>query len=127
MNTYILLGGMAVVLSAGGFVTGCSYQQSKAEKAIRALEHQYQDSTNKINGEKNAQIKAINSDLNTALAGLRERASRADKASDGKAAPGCYGSELYAEDAGAIIREAARADEIRVSLLACYKQYEAIQ
>lgn len=127
MNTYILLGGVALVLSTGGFVTGCQYQQSKAEKTIRALEHQYQDKTNQINGEKNAQIKAINSDLAAALDGLRKRASRADKTSDGKAAPGCNGSQLYAEDAGILIREAARADEIRVSLLACYKQYDAIQ
>lgn len=127
MNTYILLGGVAIVLSTGGFVTGCQYQQAKAEKAIRTLEHQYQESTNQINGEKNAKIKALNSDLNAALDGLRQRPSRASQTSDGKAPPGCNGSQLYAEDASILIREAARADEIKVSLLACYAQYEAIQ
>jgi hypothetical protein len=126
MNTYVLLGGMAVVLSAGGFVTGCSYQQSKAEKVIRSLEHQYQDSANKINGEKNAQIKAINNQLSTTIISLRN-ASRADKASDGQTSKLCDGSQLFREDGEFLARESARADEIRVSLLACYAQYEAIQ
>jgi hypothetical protein len=124
MNTYILLGGVAVVLSVGGFVTGCNYHQAKAEKTIRALEHQYQDKTNQINGEKNAQIKALNTDLNTALVGLRGRTSSPAKTTDGK---DCNGQALSAPDAEFLIREAARADEVRVSLIACYKQYEAIQ
>jgi hypothetical protein len=124
MNTYVLLGGMAVVLSAGGFVTGCSYQQSKAEKVIRSLEHQYQDSTNKINGEKNAQIKTLNTSLNTALVSLRQRPSSPAKTSDGK---DCNGQALSAPDAEFLIREASRADEVRIALDACYKQYEAIQ
>lgn len=124
MNTYILLGGMAVVLSAGGFVTGCSYQQSKAEKAIRSLEHQYQDSTNKINGEKNAQIKTLNADLNNALVSLRQRPSSPTKTSDGK---DCNGSALSAPDAEFLVNFAKSADEIRIGLEACYKQYEAIQ
>ena len=124
MNTYVLLGGVAIVLSTGGFVTGCQYQQAKAEKAIRSLEHQYQDETNKINGEKNAQIKTLNTSLNTALVSLRQRPSSPTKTSDGK---DCNGQALSAPDAEFLIREASRADEIRIALEACYKQYEAIQ
>lgn len=124
MNTTIIIGAVAVVLSVSGFVTGCQYQQSKAEKTIRNLEHQYQESTNKINGEKNAQIKAINSDLNAALVGLRGRSSSPTKTTDGK---DCNGQALSAPDAEFLIREASRADEIRVSLMACYKQYDAVQ
>lgn len=124
MNTTLLLGGVAIVLSLGGFVTGCQYQQSKAEKTIRNLEHEYQDSTNKINGEKNAQIKTLNADLNSALIGLRQRPSSPTKTADGK---DCNGQTLSASDAEFLIREASRADEIRIGLEACYKQYEAIQ
>ena len=124
MNTYVLLGGVAIVLSTGGFVTGCQYQQAKAEKAIRSLEHQYQDETNKINGEKNAQIKTLNTSLNTALVSLRQRPSSPTNTSDGK---DCNGQALSAPDAEFLIREASRADEIRIALEACYKQYEAIQ
>jgi len=124
MNTYVLLGGVALVLSTGGFVTGCQYQQAKAEKAIRSLEHQYQDETNKINGEKNAQIKTLNTSLNTALVSLRQRPSSAAKTTDGK---DCNGQALSAPDAEFLIREASRADEVRIALEACYKQYEAIQ
>jgi hypothetical protein len=124
MNTTLLLGGVAVVLSLGGFVTGCQYQQSKAEKTIRNLEHQYQESTNQINGEKNEKIKTLNADLNSALSGLRVRSSSPAKTSDGK---DCNGQTLSAPDAEFLIREASRADEIRIGLEACYKQYEAIQ
>lgn len=126
MNTILLLGAGAVVLSLGGFVTGCQYQQAKAEKTIRNLEHQYQDETNKINGEKNEKIKAINNQLSTTIISLRN-ASRTDKASDGQTSKLCDGSQLFREDGEFLARESARADEIRVSLLACYAQYGALQ
>jgi len=124
MNTTLILGAVAVILSVSGFVTGCQYQQSKAEKTIRNLEHQYQESTDKINGEKNAQLKTLNSDLNNALVSLRSRPSSPTKTADGK---DCNGQTLSAPDAEFLIREASRADEIRIGLEACYKQYEVIQ
>jgi hypothetical protein len=124
MNKYALLGGVAVVLSFGGFVTGCQYQQAKAEKTIRSLEHEYQATADKIRIEKDEKIKAINRDLNVALDGVRSRASYATKTVDGK---DCNGQALSAPDAGFLIREAARADGIRVALDACYQQYEGLR
>ena len=97
------------------------------EKAIRAKEHQYQADADKIRTEKDAQIKAINNQLVDAVSELRKRTSRSSEASDGSTAKGCDGSKLYAEDAEFLIREASRADEIRVSLLSCYKQYESLK
>lgn len=124
MNIYAIYAMVAVTLFCGGFVNGCSYQQSKAEKIIRDKEHQYQADADEIRKAKDDQIKTINSQLVDAVSELRKRSSRTSEASNGK---GCNGSSLYAEDAEFLIREAARADEIRIGLEACYKQYESIK
>lgn len=124
MNLYAIYAMVAISLFCGGFVSGCQHEQSAQEKAIRAKEHQYQADADNIRKEKDAQIKAINGQLVDAISELRKRTSRSEKASNGS---NCNGSGLYAEDAEFLIREAARADEIRVGLQACYKQYEAIK
>ena len=124
VNIYAIIALVAVTLFCGGFVNGCSYQQSKAEKTIRDKEHQYQADADKIRTEKDAQIKVINNQLVDAVSELRKRPSRTAEASNGKS---CNGASLYAEDAEFLVREAARADEIRVSLQSCYKQYESIK
>lgn len=124
LNLYVIYALVAITLFCGGFVNGCSYQQSKAEKNIRDKEHQYQSDADKIRKDKDAQIKTINTQLVDAVSELRKRPSRTTETSDGK---NCNGASLYAEDAEFLVREAARADEIRVSLQACYKQYEAIK
>jgi hypothetical protein len=124
MNIYAIYALVAVTLFCGGFVNGCSYQQSKAEKTIRDKEHQYQSDADQIRIQKDAQIKVINNQLVDAVSELRKRPSRTTETSNGK---GCNGTSLYAEDSEFLIREAARADEIRVALDACYKQYEAIK
>jgi hypothetical protein len=115
---------VAVTLFCGGFVNGCSYQQSKAEKAIRDKEHEYQSAADTIRKEKDAQIKVINTQLVDAVSELRKRPSRTAETNAGS---GCNGASLFAEDSEFLVREAARADEIRVGLQACYKQYEAIK
>ena len=124
LNLYAICAMVAIALFCGGFVNGCSYQQSKAEKTIRDKEHQYQSDADQIRKDKDAQIKAINTQLVDAVSELRKRPSRATEASDGK---GCNGASLYAEDSEFLVREAARADEIRVALQACYNQYDAIK
>ena len=124
INIYAIYALVMVALFCGGFVNGCSYQQSKAEKNIRDKEHQYQADADKIRKDKDAQIKAINNQLVDAISELRKRPSRTAETTNGKS---CNGASLYAEDAEFLVREAARADEMRVSLEACYKQYESIK
>ena len=124
LNIYAIYAMVAITLFCGGFVNGCSYQQSKAEKTIRDKEHQYQSDADQIRKDKDAQIKAINTQLVDAISELRKRPSRTEQTTNGK---GCNGASLYAEDSEFLVREAARADEIRVSLAACYKQYESIK
>lgn len=124
LNLYAILAIVGAILFCGGFVNGCSYQQSKAEKAVRDKEHQYQADADKIRTDKDAQLKAINTQLVDAISQLRSRSSSATKTINGQ---DCNGATLSAPDADFLIREAARADEIRVGLQACYAQYEAIK
>jgi hypothetical protein len=124
LNIYAIFAIVGAILFCGGFVNGCSYQQSKAEKTVRDKEHQYQSDADKIRIEKDAQIKAINNQLADTLVSLRSRSSSATKTINGQ---DCNGATLSASDAEFLVREASRADEIRVALQACYKQYDAIQ
>ena len=124
MNIYAIYAMVAISLFCGGFVSGCEHQQSKAEKAVRDKEHQYQADADKIRIEKDAQIKAINTQLVDAIGSFRSRSSSATKTVNGQ---DCNGSTLSAPDAEFLIREAARADQIRVGLEACYKQYDSLQ
>jgi hypothetical protein len=124
INLYAIIAIVAAILFCGGFVNGCSYQQSKAEKTVREKEHQYQADADKIKKDKDAQIKVINNQLVDAISELRKRTSRTAETSNGKS---CNGTSLFAEDAEFLVREASRADEIRVALDACYKQYDALR
>ena len=124
LNTYVIYAITAIILFGTGFIGGCQHQQSSQEKVIREKEHQYQADADKIRTEKDAQIKAINNQLVDAVSELRKRPSRTTETTAGSCGTG---STLFAQDAEFLIREAARADEIRVGLEACYKQYDSIK
>ena len=127
INTFVIYAGIAVILFCGGFVNGCSYQQSKAEKVVREKEHEYQAKTDEIRKAKDEKINSINNQLVDAISELRKRPNRASEATNGQTAIGCNGSKLYAEDSEFLVREASRADKIRVALDSCYQQYEALK
>jgi hypothetical protein len=124
INLYAIIAVVSIILFCGGFVNGCSYQQSKAEKTVRDKEHEYQSVTDTIRKDKDAQIKVINTQLVDAISGLRSRTSSPTKTVNGQ---DCNGQALSSPDAEFLIREAARADEIRVGLQACYQQYESLK
>ncbi len=124
MNLYAIYAIVAISLFCGGFVSGCQHEQSAQEKVIRQKEHQYQAAADEIRKAKDAQINAINSQLVDAISELRKRPSRTSEASNGQS---CNGTGLYAEDAEFLVREASRADQIRIALQSCYQQYDAIK
>ena len=99
-------------------------KQSKAEKTVRDKEHQYQADADQIRKDKDAQIKVINTQLVDAISELRKRPSRTDQANAGQS---CNGTRLYSEDAEFLIREAARADELRAELQQCQAQYNELR
>lgn len=124
MNIYAIYAMVAISLFCGGFVSGCQHQQAAQEKVVREKEHEYQAAADEIRKAKDAQINAINNQLADALVSLRSRPSRTAETVNGQ---NCNGTGLYAEDSEFLVREAARADQIRVALQACYNQYDAIK
>ena len=94
------------------------------EKVTRQVEKQQQEATDQIRKEKDAQITSINNQLLDAISELHKRPRRTDKTSNGQSGTG---AALFSEDAIFLRREAARADEIRAGLDACYKQYDDIK
>jgi hypothetical protein len=130
ITTWIKLGGIVAVCALMWWM-GYSFEASrfakyKAEQAIQTaqVERQQQLAVNQIQKEKNDQIASINRSLADALDSLRSRPSRAQQAANGQ---DCSGRTLPAEDAEFLTREAARADQIRAGLEACYQQYDALK
>ena len=118
---------MALLFSA---YLGYSFEHSRfvAFKATivaetATLEKAHQAATDQIRNQKDVQINSINAQLVDAVSELRKRPSRAQDPSNGSCGTG---ATLSAEDAEFLIREAARADKIRTSLDACYKQYDTV-
>ena len=127
--TYIKLGAGAVALLFAAYL-GYSFEHSrfvaftaKIAAETATLEKEHQAATDKIRTQKDAQINSISAQLVDAVSELRKRPSRAQSAVNG---PCGTGTALSAEDAEFLVREAARADKIRVGLDACYKQYDAL-
>ena len=129
ITQYVKLGIIVIALFFSAYF-GYSFEHSRflafktaIAEETRQKEIEHQTAADKIEKDKNAQIKAINDQLADALMQLRSRPSRTETTATRS---GGTGSTLYAEDAGFLIREAARADEIRSGLQACYAQYDAI-
>ena len=130
IGTYVRIGAIVIGMLFSVYI-GYRYEhnnfmgyKAKIELATRVEEQRTQDATDEIRKVKDVQIKAINSQLIDAIGQLRSRSSNATKTINGQ---DCNGATLSATDAEFLIREAARADQIRVGLQACYNQYDAIK
>ena len=104
---------------------------NETDKRWRERENTWRVNTATIEKERDDEIKDIAHERDAALAELRNRPRRpapgtAQSPANGEAASGCTGAELYRDDAELALREAARADTIRVALKACYAQYDMI-
>jgi hypothetical protein len=129
--TYVKMAAAIAVLAFSWYL-GYSFEASRFDryKADQVLETQklkdeHQAAADKIEKDKNDQINAINTQLANALIELRNRPSRSKSEASNAATCGT-GLSLYAEDAEFLIREAARADQIRTGLQACYDQYDSL-
>jgi len=127
INSYLMIG--LAVLAMGGIGYG-KYESYKLDaykmaqaKVVHDKEIQQQVATDEIRKAKDAQIRDINSKLVDAISQLRSRSSIPTKTLNGQ---DCNGATLSAPDAEFLVREASRADTIRVGLESCYAQYDAI-
>ena len=135
---------LAAAFSAGWLANGGRYieqiakadaaraeQHAQAAAAAQAKEREWQAVADKLKETRDAEIRSVNARLAAALVELRSRPPRPDPASPStpsadSAPKGCTGAGLYAPDASFLIREAARADEIRAAYIQCAAQYEMI-
>lgn len=102
--------------------------QLEAIEVAVAAERQMQKEVNDALEKQSRQNRNIASNLARELDGMRKRAERAERMSeDSRAAcAGADGRELSREDAGFLAREAARAEEQRAALEACYRFVDAV-
>ena len=131
--TYVKLGIIVIALFFSAYL-GYSFEHSRflafktaIAEETRQKEIEHQTAADKIEKDKNAQIKAINNQLVNAISELRKRPNRPENSSIGQTKQGCNGSQLFAEDSEFLVRESARADTIRIALQACYDQYESLK
>lgn len=113
---------------ADGAATVQAYRQA------RAREQALQFTADKLRQEKTLEIRHLSAARDAALRELRNRderpavgsdaAAAADPAGAGPAAS-CTGAQLWKQDAEFLVREAARADEVRASLIECRAAYDA--
>ncbi len=99
-----------------------------AEASARAKEQAAATTLATVEKESRDAQKRLSADLAAAHRELRnrpERPSGGDVSKGSGNSLGCTGAGLFAEDAGAALREAARADSVRLQLEACRKAYES--
>lgn len=101
-----------------------AYQKERATALLQAKvkQDQLQKQSEATERAKNEQIRAVNNRLTAALSELRNRPDRMPNTPQD--CKGASGSELSKQDAEFLIREAARADQLRAALNACYLHTE---
>lgn len=100
-----------------------------ATEAARAKEAMWQGVVNETARNYQAQVAGVRRHLDTALNSLRDRPERAASLPDHPRADcaGGTGTELSRPDAEFLVREAARADELRAGLETCYAFADALK
>lgn len=103
-------------------------QAQAAKEAARAEERRLQEVANDALRTQNTELAKTADSLRADLDRLRKRPARLDRVPEGAglACPGATGAGLFAEDAIFLRREAARADELRAGLEACYRVLDAL-
>ena len=152
MNPWLILGAVLAIGAAatGGYYVGKDDGKAEIQQAwdkekaaqyaqyAKAMEEsvekqqQLQMGADRLRQEKDREIRDVTA-RNTALANsLRDRQTRptqtssvSSTASVGSSA--CTGKDLYREDSEFLVGIAREADELRIALYHCYKQYTAVR
>jgi hypothetical protein len=101
-----------------------------AERKARDAEFTLQQRTSDLQKEKQDEIERLNQQHSIIVDGLRKRPARPAvvpmpaPAAVTESPCQCDGRQLYREDAEFLIRQARRADAVKIELEACYQQYE---
>lgn len=154
MNPYLVAGAVIAIALAGGagYVKGTAHgkaevqaawdqekaklaeEYAKAQAAAREKEQQLQAQADQLREETNAKTQELAVRAASLADSVRKRPERTAPASTvsntaGAVCPACNctGATLPRPDAEFLVREAARADELRLALDACVRQYETLR
>jgi hypothetical protein len=81
----------------------------------------------------NEQIATINANANSLIDSLSDRTSRPEPSSSSadtsatESTRGAYPSQLFRQDAAAFVNLARDAEEVRLGLIQCYRDYDAVK
>lgn len=154
MNPYLVAGAVIAVAVAGaaGYIQGADHgraevqaawdkekaklaeEYAKAQQAAREKEQQLQAQADQLREETNAKTQELAVRAASLADSVRKRPERTAPASTVSSTTGavcpacsCTGATLPREDAEFLAREAARADELRIALDSCVRQYETLR
>lgn len=122
-----------VILFGAGYYQGTISEMERQAQAwkqnvadVREQERTRQKQLNVVLQEQADEQRTINARLADDLVRLRDRAARMPRAAETDC-KGASGAELSGPDAGFLVGEAARADELRAALAACYRYDDGIR
>lgn len=112
-----------------------SYKLEQSQQTLKLIEKRdavsqdLQDKSDQARKAKNAEIDRLNVDLADALDRLRSRPERPSEGSVPSNTPACpaagaTGAQLFREDAEFLVREATRADRLRLDLIECQAAHD---
>ncbi len=109
-------------------------EHAKAMAAAREKEQALQAGADQLREESNAKVQELSARAASLADSLRKRPERTAQGSAVSGAAGagcapvaCTGATLSREDAEFLAREAARADQLRIALDACVRQYQSLR
>lgn len=132
MTPSLIAGALAAGLAIGGY-TGWTFNQARHDAAMVDAQQQAKQTEDQHNAQLAKQnqahadaVRDVNRKLSDALERLRKRPERRPEPARA-ACEGGTGAELSGPDAGFLEREAARADELRAALGACYQWIDQVK
>ena len=110
------------------------YKKQVDELTIKSLkvESELKTQVSTIKGERDAQIKNLDTKYRIAIDSLRQRQERnstsnsTGDSSNAESTKGATGAGLYREDAEFLIRFSRDTEELKTQLKACYAQYDSV-
>lgn len=110
------------------------YEKQVKDLALKSLKTELELKTQVavIKGDKDAQIKTLDTKYRAAIDSLRQRQERSSSSnstgnsSNAESTKGATGAELYREDAAFLIGFSRDTEELKTQLKMCYAQYDAV-
>lgn len=97
--------------------------QSELQAKVTAQQKEHNDKVHNLN----LRVADLSNSLSNRPSRPSSDSSIPDNTSNGTCTTGCSGQGLYQDDAKFLARYAGQAEELKVNLLMCYKQYDTVK